>query len=162
MDKTVKIVVIIFLCCAAAAAAVLMIRTAGTGNHTSVVPGAPQAMVAGTTTPAPNATGTGGTTTCTQVTITQTDGTPVTLPSPARATDRCERGCGRTVNRAWSRGQIVGVTDSTLSVPYIMDKIPNATSIGNWETPNVEQILALHPDAVISSSSSSQRTSTSS
>ena len=46
--------------------------------------------------------------------------------------------------------KIVGVTDSTLSVPYIMDKIPNATSIGNWETPNVEQILALHPDAVIS------------
>ena len=35
----------------------------------------------------------------------------------------------------------------------VMDKIPNATSIGNWQTPNVEQILALHPDAVIAYSS---------
>jgi iron complex transport system substrate-binding protein len=49
--------------------------------------------------------------------------------------------------------KIVGVDDPTLSVPYIMDKIPNATSIGDWETPNVEEILALHPDAVISYSS---------
>ncbi len=153
MDKTVKIVVIIFLCCAAAAAAVLMIGTAGTGNHTSVVPGAPQAMVAGTTTPAPNATGTGGTGTCTQVTITQTDGTPVTLPCRPERLIVANGDAAELLIALGAGDKIVGVTDSTLSVPYIMDKIPNATSIGNWETPNVEQILALHPDAVISYSS---------
>jgi iron complex transport system substrate-binding protein len=49
--------------------------------------------------------------------------------------------------------RIVGVTESTKNVPYIMNKIPNATDIGNWQTPNVEAILALHPDAIITYSS---------
>lgn len=46
--------------------------------------------------------------------------------------------------------RIVGVTDSMRNVSYLMDKIPQAQNIGNWQTPDDEQILALHPDAVIS------------
>jgi iron complex transport system substrate-binding protein len=50
--------------------------------------------------------------------------------------------------------RIVGVTESTKSVPYVMDKIPAAVSIGDWQNPNIEQMLALHPDIVIAYSSS--------
>ena len=93
------------------------------------------------------------TTTCTQVTITQTDGTPVTFPCRPERLIVANANAAEMVIALGAADKIVGVTDSTLTVPYIMDKIPNATSIGNWQTPNVEQILALHPDAVITYSS---------
>ncbi len=152
MDKTVKIVMIILLCCAAAGAAVLIMGIAMTGTHPSGIY-APQATVAVTTAPALNATGTRDTTTCTQVTITQTDGTLVTLPCRPERLIVANADAAELMIALGAADKIVGVTDSTLPVSYIMDKIPNATSIGNWQTPNVEQILALHPDAVITYSS---------
>jgi len=50
--------------------------------------------------------------------------------------------------------RIVGVTQSTTNVSYIMDEIPQAENIGDWQIPNVEKILALHPDVVIAYASS--------
>jgi len=152
MDKSVKIVVIILLCCAAAGAAALVMGMAGTGTHISAA-GAPQATVDGTTARVLNSTGIRSTTTCTQVTITQTDGTPMTFPCRPERLIVANANAAEMVIALGAADKIVGVTDSTLTVPYIMDKIPNATSIGNWQTPNIEQILALHPDAVITYSS---------
>lgn len=94
-----------------------------------------------------------GSGTCTPVTINQTDGTPVTLPCKPGRLIVANANAAEMVIALGAADTIVGATDSTLSVPYIRDKIPNAKSIGNWQTPNVEEILALHPDAVISYSS---------
>jgi len=144
MDKRIIIAGIILLCCVAAGAVVL---TSGSGPQekavaAAVVPALPAA--ANTTSPQAG---------CTQVTITQTDGTPVTLPCRPERLIVANANAAEMVIALGAGDKIVGVTDSTLSVPYIMDKIPKATSIGNWQTPNVEQILALHPDVVIAYSS---------
>jgi iron complex transport system substrate-binding protein len=53
-----------------------------------------------------------------------------------------------------AQDRIVGVTQSTTNVSYIMDKIPRAENIGDWQIPDIERILALHPDAVIAYASS--------
>ncbi|MDD1702535.1 MAG: ABC transporter substrate-binding protein [Methanoregula sp.] len=90
---------------------------------------------------------------CTPVTINQTDGTAATLPCRPERLIVANANAAEMVIALGAADKIVGATDSTLSVPYIRDKIPNATSIGNWQTPNVEEILALHPDAVIAYSS---------
>jgi iron complex transport system substrate-binding protein len=90
---------------------------------------------------------------CTQVTITQTDGTPVTLPCRPRRFILANAGAAEMLVAFGAGDRIVGVTDSIRNVSYIMDKIPQAQNIGNWQTPNVEQILLLHPDIVISYSS---------
>lgn len=46
-------------------------------------------------------------------------------------------------------GTIVGVSDSILDIPEISKKIPNAVSIGNWQTPNIEKIISLSPEVMI-------------
>ncbi|MDD4483460.1 MAG: ABC transporter substrate-binding protein [Methanoregula sp.] len=145
MDRTVIIAGIILLCCAAAGAVMLM--GTGTQEGSAVLP----AVTATSAAPTVNTTATQAG--CTSVTITQTDGTSTTFPCRPERLIVANANAAEMVIALGAGDRIVGVTDSTLSVPYIMDKIPNATSIGNWQTPNVEQILALHPDAVIAYSS---------
>jgi iron complex transport system substrate-binding protein len=151
MDKTIQILGIILLCCAAVGVTVLMMGTAGTGTH----PVPEEIQTPGTTAPAStmNATGSQNSGTCTPVTITQTDGTTVSLPCQPERLIVANSDAAEMLIALGASDKIVGVDESTLSVPYIMDKIPNATSIGNWETPNIEQIIALHPDVVITYSS---------
>ena len=153
MDKTIQILGIILLCCAAAGATVLMMGTAGTGTHPVSAPDGQQMPGTTTSAPATSASGPQNSGTCTQVTITQTDGTTVSLPCRQERLIVANSDAAELLIALGASDKIVGVDESTLSVPYIMDKIPNATSIGNWETPNIEQILALHPDAVITYSS---------
>lgn len=53
--------------------------------------------------------------------------------------------------------KIVGITDTAMNKPYLTDKIPHATDIGNWLYPDVETILELKPDAIVSYSTSRPR-----
>ena len=106
-----------------------------------------------TTTLPQNSSSPSGPGVCTPVTITQTDGSLVTLSCHPQRLIVANADAAEMLIAFGAGDKIVGVTDSTLNVSYIMDKIPQAQSIGNWQTPNVEQILALHPDAVISYSS---------
>jgi iron complex transport system substrate-binding protein len=50
--------------------------------------------------------------------------------------------------------KIVGVTQSTTNVSYVMEKIPQAENIGDWQIPNIEKMLSVHPDVVIAYASS--------
>jgi iron complex transport system substrate-binding protein len=45
---------------------------------------------------------------------------------------------------------IVGISDTVKTHPVLGPRFSQVTSIGNWQTPDVETILSLHPDAVIS------------
>lgn len=52
-----------------------------------------------------------------------------------------------------AQDQIVGVSDTVKNHPVLGPRFAGVESIGSWQAPDVETILALHPDAVISYSS---------
>jgi iron complex transport system substrate-binding protein len=45
--------------------------------------------------------------------------------------------------------RIVGVTDTAMKEPYLMNQIPQAKSIGEIRNPDLEKIVDLHPDVFI-------------
>jgi iron complex transport system substrate-binding protein len=49
--------------------------------------------------------------------------------------------------------QVVGISDTVKNHPVLGPRFAGKESIGSWQTPNIETILSLHPDAVISYSS---------
>ncbi len=49
--------------------------------------------------------------------------------------------------------QVVGISDTVKTHPLLGPRFFGVKSIGSWQTPDVETILSLHPDAVISYSS---------
>ena len=112
-------------------------------EHT--VPAAPAASV-----PAVSA----GSATCSPVTITQTDGKEVTLPCMPKRIIVTNSDAAEMLIALGAADTVVGIVETTKNVSYIMEKIPQAQSIGDWQTPNIEQMLALKPDAVISYASS--------
>ncbi|WP_158491349.1 ABC transporter substrate-binding protein [Methanoregula formicica] len=91
---------------------------------------------------------------CTPVTITQTDGTEITLPCHPERIIVTNSNAAEMMIAIGAGDKILGVTQSTTNVSYIMEKIPQAENIGDWQIPNVEKILALHPDVVIAYASS--------
>ena len=91
---------------------------------------------------------------CTPVTITQTDGTQVTLPCRPQRIIVANANAAEMLIAFGAADRIVGVTQSTTNVSYIMEKIPGAENTGDWQIPNVEKMLALHPDIVIAYASS--------
>jgi ABC-type Fe3+-hydroxamate transport system, periplasmic component len=104
-----------------------------------------------TTPPAPNESmaGSAGYVSCHPVTITQTDGTPVTVPCLPQRIIAANSNAAEMMIAIGAQDKIVGVTQSTTNVSYIMEKIPQAENIGDWQIPNIEKILSLHPDVVI-------------
>lgn len=52
-----------------------------------------------------------------------------------------------------AQDQIVGVSDTVKNHPVLGSRFAGVASIGSWQAPDVETILSLHPDAVISYSS---------
>lgn len=91
---------------------------------------------------------------CTPVTITQTDGSAVTLPCRPKRIIVGNANAAEMMIAIGAQDKIVGVTQSTTNVSYIMDRIPGAENIGDWQVPNIERILSLHPDVVITYASS--------
>lgn len=49
---------------------------------------------------------------------------------------------------------IVGISDTAMKKPYLRDNAHNAVSIGDWLFPDLETILSLKPDAIVSYSTS--------
>jgi iron complex transport system substrate-binding protein len=49
---------------------------------------------------------------------------------------------------------IVGITDTAMKKRYLLEKVPQATSIGDWLYPDIETILALKPDVIVAYSTS--------
>lgn len=127
----------------------------GTGkNNQGIEPG-----TTGITTPAATSTSavtalSGQATACTPVTITQTDGKSATLPCRQERIIATNSDAAEMLIALGAADTVVGVVESTKNVSYIMEKIPEAQSIGDWQTPNIERMLALKSDAVISYASS--------
>lgn len=85
----------------------------------------------------------------TDIIITDSLGNTVTLPHPARRII-CQNGMAAELLVAIGSGdRIVGVSDALMTERYVIEKIPQAQSIGDWQTPNIERILTLKPDVML-------------
>jgi len=123
----------------------------GTAGQNPVRPSDAGALLSiGTTTASPYISDSA----CTPVTVTQTDGSQVTLPCHPKRIIVANGNAAEMMIAIGAEDMVVGVTQSTTNVSYIMDKIPQAENVGDWQGPNVERILALHPDIVIAYASS--------
>jgi iron complex transport system substrate-binding protein len=144
MDKVTVVIVILFACLAVAAGAALVLEKPV--EEPAGLPVAPPGSSLPATQVQPE--------TCQPVAITQTDGTVVSLPCMPQRIIAANANAAELLILMGAGDRIVGVTESTKSVPYVMEKIPQAVSIGDWQNPNIEQMLALKPDIVIAYSSS--------
>lgn len=117
--------------------------------------GTPVAVTSSTTTPVSTAARvTFESSACSSITVIQTDGKEITLPCMPKRIIVTNSDAAEMLIALGAADTIVGITESTKNVSYIMDRIPQAQSIGDWQTPNIERMLALKPDAVISYASS--------
>ncbi|MDO8873616.1 MAG: ABC transporter substrate-binding protein [Methanoregula sp.] len=132
---------------------IILVLAAGcTSTQSSSAP-APTATVPEESIPVATVT-TGSSGTCSPITITQTDGKQVTLPCRPQRIIVANGNAAEMMIAFGAKDKIVGVTQSTSNVSYVMDRIPQAENIGDWQIPNVEKMLALHPDVVIAYASS--------
>lgn len=124
----------------------------GTAEPKSEMTQATASVPAGTpaVTPAPEAPVAHGT----GVTITQTTGKQVTLEKRPERIIVTNSDAAEMLIALGAADTIVGITESTKNVSHVIERIPRAESIGDWQTPNVERMLALKPDVVISYASS--------
>jgi iron complex transport system substrate-binding protein len=83
------------------------------------------------------------------ITITQSDGTPVKLPGPARRIVVANGNAAELLMAIGDGDRIVGVTDSVKEYPVLRDRFGSLPSIGSWQAPDVETILSLNPDVII-------------
>lgn len=88
------------------------------------------------------------------VTVT-TSATPTPVPTPTLKIP-AERIIVTNANAAelmmaiGAKDKIVGVSDTVKNHPVLGPQFENVESIGSWSAPDIEKILSLHPDAVIS------------
>jgi len=133
---------------------ILAVCTGCTGTNeknstgTPVTTSIPAPTLAYTAAPVPSGS------TCTPVTITQSDGKQAMLPCRPERIIVTNTDAAEMLIALGAADKIVGVVESTKNISYIMEKIPQAVSIGDWQTPNIERMLSLKPDVVISYASS--------
>ena len=85
------------------------------------------------------------------ITITDYYGNPITLSHPAQRIICFNEQAAEILAAIGAGDQIIGISQSFINEGFIINQTPNAVSIGNYWTPDVEKIIALHPDLLISS-----------
>ena len=88
------------------------------------------------------------------VTFTDTPGNTITLPAVAERVVCLNSDAAETMVALGAGDKVVGLTESVMTDTVLMGHIPKAVSVGDWQTPSVEKILQLKPDAIITYSSS--------
>lgn len=92
------------------------------------------------------------------ITITDSKGKTFTLPHTAQRII-CQNGDAAEMLIALGAGdRIVGVVETTIADPVLMPHLLNARSVGDWQTPNIEKILALKPDVILTYSTPMKNT----
>ena len=91
--------------------------------------------------------------------FTDSSGQKITLSKPAERIICLNSDIAETLVALGAGDKIVGLTEIALYDTALMKHIPKAMSIGEWQTPGIERILALKSDAVISYSSSKPKNS---
>jgi iron complex transport system substrate-binding protein len=88
------------------------------------------------------------------VMFTDTNGSSVTLPALAERVVCLNGDAAEAMVVLGASDKVVGVTYSVMNDTALMAHIPKAVSVGNWQTPGIEKVLELKPDAVVTYSSS--------
>ena len=88
------------------------------------------------------------------VQFTDTAGSLITLPDVAQRVVCLNSDAAEVMVALGVGDRVVGVTDSTMRDTTLMAHLPQAVSVGTWDTPSLEKVLELEPDAVIMYSSS--------
>ena len=84
------------------------------------------------------------------VNITDSLGRTVAVPVPARRIVALYSGTAETLVAIGAGGNIVGTADPTFDTrPWLLQYMHQPVKVGSLFTPNIEQIVALHPDLVI-------------
>jgi iron complex transport system substrate-binding protein len=108
--------------------------------------------LSGCTSPTPTAAPANNTTS--EVTITDTNGNTVTLPATANRIVVLNSDSAEVLVAIGAKDKIVGVASTVKNNPTVGSFFVNTTDVGNWQTPNPEQIALLQPDVIISYASS--------
>jgi iron complex transport system substrate-binding protein len=84
------------------------------------------------------------------VTITDSTGKAITLPKPAERIIVTNSDCAEVLIALGAKDKIVGITNTVSSTPLMAANLGNVTNVGVWDNPNIEEIIKLKPDVVIS------------
>ncbi|AGB01955.1 ABC transporter substrate-binding protein [Methanoregula formicica] len=90
------------------------------------------------------------TTNSTNISVTDYYGNTISLSQPARRIICFNEQAAEILAAIGAGDQIIGVSQSFVNESFIMNQAPNAVSVGNYWTPDVEKIITLHPDLLIS------------
>ena len=88
------------------------------------------------------------------ISFTDTTGTLITLPDIAERVVCLNSDAAEVMVALGVGDRVIGVTDSTMKDAALMSHLPEAVSVGTWDTPSLEKVLELEPDAIIMYSSS--------
>lgn len=83
------------------------------------------------------------------VTITDSTGKAITLPAPASRIIVTNSDAAEVLIALGAKDKIVGITNTVASTPLMSNILGNVTSVGIWDNPSIEQIIALRPDVVV-------------
>jgi iron complex transport system substrate-binding protein len=83
------------------------------------------------------------------VTIIDTTGKTITLPEAASRIIVTNSDAAEVLVALGAKDKIVGVTNTVLNTPLMASVLGNVTSVGVWDNPSIEDIIALKPDMVI-------------
>ncbi|MDR2854808.1 MAG: ABC transporter substrate-binding protein [Methanomicrobiales archaeon] len=89
-----------------------------------------------------------------EIQFTDTAGSLITLPDIAQRVVCLNSDAAEVMVALGVGDRVVGVTDSTMRDNALMAHLPQAVSVGTWDTPSLENVLKLDPDAIIIYSSS--------
>lgn len=97
-----------------------------------------------TTSPAARSTATAG-----PVTITDSAGKTITLPAAANRIIVTNSDAAEVLIALGAKDKIVGIVNTVNNTPLMAAQLGNVTSVGVWDNPSIEDIIALKPDVVI-------------
>jgi len=83
------------------------------------------------------------------VTIVDTTGKTITLPAAANRIIVTNSDAAEVLIALGAKDKIVGVTNTVLNTPLMASNLGNVTSVGVWDNPSIEDIIALQPDIVV-------------
>ena len=86
--------------------------------------------------------------------FTDTEGKDITLPAVAEKLVCLNSDSAEMLIALGAGDKVVGLTNTGMNDSVIKPLLPKAVSVGDWQTPSVERVLSLKPDAVITYSSS--------
>lgn len=84
------------------------------------------------------------------VTITDSTGKTITLPAAASRIIVTNSDAAEVLIALGAKDKIVGIVNTVNNTPLMASLLGNVTSVGVWDNPSIEDIIALRPDVVVS------------